>query len=298
LKYDLQAAVDFITDPTKPSPLRAIEFFTFLVAIHACGPTAPITGSGKFEPGNSLVVIVSRKLIKDARLLAAMKFLERMEADWMEANPKRRPRLQRMAKLPDYALIYDKVILKNGGWYKLRYTTGLRDLEDEIRGWKKHARNVARIIEFSTRFKPRPDKPKQTGGPTMAIDIITHDAIRKYFGTTLKSTQLYPAWQRAKSVAPFLYLLYVRKYPYYLKLIAGKELPRRLVDKVSDRERLIDFLRAYNSVVQQLRPRNYHYTELKLPDGETHGQPLIFEAFSASDPNQSVVLDEIFSYGK
>jgi hypothetical protein len=126
----------------------------------------------------------------------------------------------------------------------------------------------------------------------MAIDIVT---TCKYFGVTGKRSQLENHWSGLQSSAPFLYLTYVTKHPFFLNKIAGKNFAHRFLRKVSDRAKLIDFFGQYNSLVEVLRHRGYKYTPLFLAEN-TKFSPLI--EFPFKRPDASAVLDEIESYQK
>lgn len=295
--YDIQKAVDFILNRDKPAPLRAIKLFTLLVALHAGRSKAIVTGRGASLSQNSLVISVPRQVLRHARLLAGMKFLDHFESEWRARNPGVRATLADMAIVGDYDRIYTSIILKHGGWKKIRFTPSVQVFERQVRAWKRNARDVARIIDFSTRFEQDPAKRRLIGGVTMAIDIVTTNPGKKYFRTKKKSTQLEKAWSQQKSAAPFHYLLYTRKYPFFLKTIAGRRFAEKWLARIEDREGLLEFFAAYNAAVTRLRPRKYHYSLLSLPPN-SRTLHFNFDPIRDTDEHAKGVLDAISNYRK
>jgi hypothetical protein len=244
---------------------------------------------------SSLVLDMPRKTVRAARMLSAMKFLDRIEQDWkLKQAPEILPIFRRMIEIPEYEEIANEIIVANGSWYKLRFLESVRDLESELRDWKTQARNVARIIEFSFRYEPNPKKPKQLGGVTMATDIVTSVL---YFKVGVKDSQLEKIWSRLQCAAPFFYLIYVRKYPFYLKKIAGARFAERFLQLASDQVRLVEFFAQYNSLVAELRNRGYKYSQLRLPEN-VKSEPLSREPFRSTNKEERAVLDEIECYRK
>jgi len=170
----------------------------------------------------------------------------------------------------------------------------IRDLEGDLSEPRRRARSVARIIEFSRRFVPNPSKPKQLGGVTMATDIVTSCS---YFKVAVKDSTLEEWWRNLQSAAPFFYLIYVQKYPFFLDKIVSRDFARRYLARVDDRTTLLEFFSAYNSVALQLSQRGYNYTPLQLPD--LSGIPsLSFDPFRTGSSEEGKVLDAIDNYRK
>ena len=128
----------------------------------------------------------------------------------------------------------------------------------------------------------------------MAIDIVTSCS---YFQVAGKDSQLEEAWSDLQSAAPFFYLTYVQKHPFFFNKLAGKNFAHRFLRMALDQDKLIDFFGQYNSLVGTLRPRGYKYTPILLPENAKFA-PLIESPFKRSQKDQSTVLDEIESYRK
>jgi hypothetical protein len=294
MKFDLQESVDFILDQNNLPALRAIELFTFLVALHLGRSRRKICGPSATDDKPSLIVKISSKTAINTRILAAMKFLDRIEQEWKEKMGRDSIVLSELIKDPEYEEIMNRIILANGSWRKLRFVYSVRALENKLRKWKRQARNVARIIEFSFRFQPDPKKPKQIGGVTMAIDIVT---TCDYFNVAVKDSQLEKSWSDLQSAAPFFYLIYPQKHTFFLKKLAGKNFAHRFQRMVLDQGKLVDFFGQYNSLVGVLRHRGYRYTPLLLPEN-AKSAPLREAPFRRSEKDHSAVLDEIENYRK
>ncbi len=265
MKYDIQEAVDFITSGEKPATFRAVELFALIVALHAGTSEAKITGHQASNQEDSLILNVDQKLLKDAKLLAAMKLLDHIESEWSASHPGEKPTIQAMAQIYEYSQLYNEVILEHGGWKRIRFSDGIRNLEANVAELKPKAKDVSGIIEFSVRVSLNPKKPRQKGGVTMAIHILATKSGKDYFRTRTKKSQLEVNWAHFKAAAPFFYLLYVRKYQFFLKGIAGKKFATKWLKRVEDRKELLHFFAAYNAVVAHLKNRNYIYTPLCLP---------------------------------
>lgn len=295
VKYNINRAAERILDLERHPDLRAIDLFVFIVALHAGKATGSVAGSSSQPEGNTLIVDVPPKTLRDARLLAGMKFLESIEKRWREKNVDKKPTLRRMAANPRFKRIYDKVILRYGSWYKLRYSVALRDLEHSAKLWTSQAKDVAHLIEFSVRFAPNVQKPKQVGGITMAVDILAGEDVARHFGTRVKKTVLNDEWSRLKCAAPFLYLLYVQKHDFDLNGITSANFAKKWRKRAKNNLQLEEFFTSYNSLVAHLIPRNYNYPQLSLrPDSKCC--QIDFGSFQAKRALDNSVLIAIDGY--
>jgi len=240
------------------------------------------------------VLDVSKRQLRAAKMLAAMKMLDQLQTDWVAENDGQEPTMERMAKLEGYEEIYNQIILKNGSWYRIRHLQSIRDLEDELSEPRRRARSIARIIEFSCRFVPNPSKPKQLGGVTMATDIVTRVS---YFKVEVKDSTLEEWWRDQQSAAPFFYLIYVQKYPFFISKIVGKHFAQRYLARIGNRTTLLEFLSAYSCVVKHLSQRGYNYTPLQLPD-LSEAPSLSFCPFRNRSSDERKVLEAIDEYRK
>lgn len=297
MKFEVQRAADFILDTTQPEALRAIEFFTLIVALHSGQSVASVTGHKASSDQNSLILKVSRKILTNAKLLAALKFLDQIEDDLIEHDSKRAISLRTFADHDEFREIFDEVILKSGSWNRIRFTAGLRDFENDVDDWRKQGRNIARVLDFSVRFVPDPEKRRQTGGITMATDIVTSSEGRAFFGTSIGSTEMEKAWARLKSASPFLYLLYRQKYSYFLKGIANKGFAKKWRMRIINRGDLLRFFDAYNATAHHLKSRGYHFTLLRLPS-EPRSSDFDIVAFKRNEKNAKALLRAIEDYRK
>lgn len=295
MKFDLQNSIDLILDENNSPQLRAVELFTFLVALHLGKSATNISGHRSENECPSLTLKISPKIIRAARVLLAMKYLDHIERDWRSKKGKdTKLSIRALSQIREYEEIVDRVIFKSGSWHRLRFIDSIRDLERELDDRKWQARNVARIVEFSYRFDPNPKKPKQIGGVTMATDIVTNAS---YFKVKTKKSQLEKSWSFLKSSAPFLYLIYVQKHPFRIYKPAGKNIGQRFLTKALDREDLLEFFASYNFLTQVLAERGYHYTPVALPKN-VEPKPFARDLFNKNKPPESKILGMIARYTK
>ena len=296
MQFNIQESVNFILDTSRSSRLRAIELFTFLVVLHLGASRASITGHHR--SGNnisSLVLEIPTKVVRTAKVLSAMKFLDGLEKDWKTANNENsQPLMRQMLEVPEFEEIITETISATGSWYKLRFVRGLRDFEGDLIDAKIEAGEVARIIEFSFRFVSNPKKPKHLGGVTMATKIV---ASQPYFKMRTQDSQLEAYWAQLKGAAPFFYLIYVQKYPLELRKIAGRNFAERFLRMISDQDGLLEFFLQYNFIVDALRQRGYRYNSLQLPS-KIEFKPISQSAFSSRTPAERDVLKAIDAYPK
>src|SRR5438309_4587594 len=107
MRYNLQEAVDFILNENESRHVRAIRLFEFLVAIHIGKSRVQVCAKGQAaNPPSNLVIEVSSKWLRAARLLIAMKILDQLETDWI-METQNEPRLQQLGKIPFFEQIYD-----------------------------------------------------------------------------------------------------------------------------------------------------------------------------------------------
>jgi hypothetical protein len=245
MEFSLQESANFILEENNPPALRAIELFAFLVALHLGRSHRKICGPRASDDEASTILDIPSRTIENARILAAMKFLDRIEQEWKEKTGSDSIIISELIKNHEYEEIINQIIFANGGWGRLRFVYSVRALEKKLERRKTQARKVARIIEFSFRFQPNSEKPKQIGGVTMATDIVTSC---KYFRIDGKDSQLEKSWSVLQNSAPFFYLTYVLKHPFYLKKIAGKNFPQRFLRMVLDQAKLVEFFGHYNSL--------------------------------------------------
>src|SRR3954465_5698929 len=121
MKFNLQESIDFILDQNNLPALRAIELFTFLVALHLGRSSRKICGPRATDEKASLVLDISSKTILNAKILAAMKFLDRIEQDWKEKADRDSIVLSELSKDPEYEEIINRIIHPYGSWRKLRF---------------------------------------------------------------------------------------------------------------------------------------------------------------------------------
>jgi hypothetical protein len=113
MDFNLQESIDHIVDTDNSPELRAIELFTFLVVLHLGRSMKKVAGhSSPTNNVSSLVLKISDKRVRDAKILCAMKFLDGIEQDWkIKRGQDTAPSIRDMIKNPAYEAIINQVIL-------------------------------------------------------------------------------------------------------------------------------------------------------------------------------------------
>jgi hypothetical protein len=126
MEFNLQESANFILEENNLPALRAIELFTFLVALHLGKSRRNICGARANVDKASTILDIPSNTIANAKILAAMKFLDRIEEEWKEKTGRDSVVLSEMIKNPEYEGIFNQVILANGGWRRLRFVYSVR----------------------------------------------------------------------------------------------------------------------------------------------------------------------------
>ena len=88
----------------------------------------------------------------------------------------------------------------------MRYLPTVREFENKLEG--SGANHIGHVIDFSLHFSPNPQKPHQTGGLTMAREIVLRSP---YFSIPAGKTWFSQKWSLLRPVAAFDFLIYLQK---------------------------------------------------------------------------------------
>jgi hypothetical protein len=117
---------------------------------------------------------------RDARLLAALKLLEYLEARKLAATERNAISLRDLSKNRDYVEIFDKVILRSGGWRAIRHIRSAKEFDEQLKIRQGEARTAAQLVDFSYRFATLRPHDKRRAGATMARSIVCRSPSYKY----------------------------------------------------------------------------------------------------------------------
>jgi hypothetical protein len=109
-----------VDDSGTVSPyLRAIRLFEFQVAIFNPNSFRKLVSAERNDRAPS-------QLLRTARIFAAIKFLEDIEAELRKGNADKAVSIKQLAENPDYQAIFDEVIAPNGGWSRIRHSVSAK----------------------------------------------------------------------------------------------------------------------------------------------------------------------------
>jgi hypothetical protein len=280
VRFDIQKCVDFLLDEDKLDHRRAIKLFEFLVATHVGRPYE--------EKFSNLIIRVPKQILRAARLFAATGMFAAIEKEWAKANPGVKPKAATLARVPEYSEIYNKVWLKTSGWNAQADVPSREEFIRDLRKPRRQAKQVAKLIEISCRCA-LPHKPGKKVGISMAIATAAESG---YVGRG--KTMLWEYWEQLTTVAPFLYLIYVQKHPYWLNRIDSERFGIRLLRKIRDRGALLEFFEHYNAVVWRLS-RDYNYSQLKVPEHDECGL-LTIQPFDPKNEEEKEIASATQNY--
>ena len=105
----LNHLVELLIDESKSRYMRAIRLFEFQTAVsHPKAFKLLVATQGD--------VRAPTRILRTARIFAAIKILEKIEADLKQGKDDRFISIQDLAADEDYRSIFDDVIATNGGW--------------------------------------------------------------------------------------------------------------------------------------------------------------------------------------
>ena len=237
---------------------RAIALFGFQVAILT--PSVPVRES-------------------EARVLAALKILERVEIDTA-----RNAGLEERLKIVGYRELLD-LIIREGGARRLRSIWTTKDLWDDVSIRLKEAKDVALLVRFSHRFATfGQPTARQIGGSTMARDFVCKTTGRS--DGTLRNR-----WREYRATAVLQYLMLFHHKKLKPKQLSGKNFVERLFEQAEDIQGLRAFFAAYLDLAKTLRPRGYKFDDLKIEIVDSPAPSYELKPFSQTE------LEIIKGYG-
>ena len=259
----LNQIVELLIDESKSQYTRAISLFEFQTAIyrpkafkrlveaqvHFCAPT---------------------KILRTARVFAAIRILEKIEADLKQKKDKSAISIQDLAADEAYRSIFDDVIAANGGWRRIRHSPSARNFDrgTHLKGNKKvEAQAAANIVDYSYRFSKHlanahPGKRKNPGG-VEAAKYVVRNAVRPVAGESAMKSY----WRKYQFTAIFLFLIFNLKFDLKPPRVSKSNFLEKLLRQADDIEELRRFFSAYQTVratLSKLKYKQYPALDLEL----------------------------------
>jgi hypothetical protein len=203
-------------------------------------------------------------VVRDARLLAALKLLEHIEKRILQANNKKELSWHDLSNDSDYVEVFEQVFLRSGGWGAIRNIWSTKEFEEQVQITVGRSRVIAKILDFSYRFTMLKANDRRRAGVTMARSIVRKSPSYKYrrrLGT------LKQRWSAYKTTAAFLYLLFIQKFHVMPPSISSSQFSKILLKQAADVEHLAEFFQAYRHVCEVLHIRGYNFPRINAVDG-------------------------------
>jgi hypothetical protein len=239
----LKHIVERLIDGSKSRYSRAISLFEFQTAV--------------YRPKAFKCLIATKgdaraptEILRTARIFAAIKILEKIEADLRQKRADSVISLRDLAADEDYRSIFDDVIATNGGWTRIRHSQSARTFDKSMKRREKKAQAAAGIVDFSYRFSKNltgKEYPgKRNPGGVEAARYVVRTSYEPYIG---KKTTIKGRWRTYQVPAVFVYLLLNQGFDLGPPRVGSKEFVEVLLRQVGD----IDALRKYFSAYQIVR---------------------------------------------
>jgi hypothetical protein len=244
----LDQIVGRLIDDKDSARRRAIRLFEFQVAV--------------FDPYSFRQLVASKndqrapsKLLRTARIFAAIRFLEAIEEKLQQENPAKPVSIAQLAENTDFQTIFDDEIAPNGGWRQIRNSRSVRSFDKKIKNQRKKANAVANYIDFSYRYDQYCIDPKRKGGITAACSVVR--TASSYQSKMSRSTSK-KRWSDFHSTAPFLYLLLKQSFDLAPPRVGSLDFSETLLKQVTDITILRCFFRAYQQLCEALKRQGYN----------------------------------------
>jgi hypothetical protein len=246
----LEHIVERLIDESKSSYSRAIDLFEFQTAV--------------YRPKASFQRLIATqrdaraptKVLRTARIFAAIRILEKIEEDLREKRDSSVVSLRDLAADEDYRSIFDDVIATNGGWRRIRQSQSVMAFDESMKCRKKEAKPAAKIVDFSYRYSKHLSSSKYPGkknpGGVEAAKYVVRKAYNFGKKTTIKNR-----WKGYKVTAVFVYLLLMRDFDFGPPRVGSRKFVEVLLRQVSNIDGLRKFFCAYQEVQGVLSKLNY-----------------------------------------
>jgi hypothetical protein len=273
--FNVDEAVRAILDANEALSIRALKLYELQLAILLC--QRPVVrkkgapsrnGTQTLRPGRGYVVWVDASIFRRGCAYAVTHLLEHIEKTDKGANGEA-GMASRLAGDEDYTRLMQS-FHELGGWFTMRSTRNARSLRALFRINAAQARDTARVIAFSLRFKTLPDFPRILGGLTTArivLNELRDDCPKECmaFKPAHAWSTLRTYWERHQYVATLIYLAsFEGEHLLRSTNLAGKAFASILLRKASDRDAFARCISRHNAISRYLaRYRGYSTTEIK-----------------------------------
>ena len=245
----LNQIVGLLIDESQSLYIRAISLFEFQTAVYR-----PKAFERLIEAQVGLRA--PTKILRTARIYAAIRILEDIEANLKQKKSDRVMSIQDSAANEEYRNIF-AVFAANGGWRRLRHSQSARNFDKSTMAKHIEAQVVANIVDFSCRYSKHlagEQYPGRTNpGGVHAAKYVVRNGYKPTFGeSTIKSR-----WREYQLPAIFLYLMHYQKFDVRPCRVGSKHFLDALLQQAGNTDELRRYFCAYQTVCAALLERKY-----------------------------------------
>jgi hypothetical protein len=247
----LDQIVQLLVDETKSRYIRAITLFEFQTALYR-----PKAFERLIE--GEVGLRAPTAILRTARIFAAIKILEKIEADLRQKRADSIISLRDLAADEDYLNVFDDVIATNGGWTRIRHSQSARTFDNRMKASKNKAQAAAGIVDFSYRFFKNPPSTaypdRRNPGGVEAARYVVRTSYAPKIG---KKSTIKNRWREYQVPAVFVYLLLNQGFDLGPPRVGSKGFVEVLMRQVGDVAVLRSYFFAYQIVRSALSKRGY-----------------------------------------
>jgi hypothetical protein len=240
---------------------RAIALFEFQTAVYR--PKA----FDDLIKANEVGLRAPTKILRTARIFAAIKILEKIEADLSQQRADSIISLRDLAADEDYRSVYDDVIAANGGWARIRHSQSARTFDDSMAARKEEAQAAAGIVDFSYRFSKHLASTQYPGRKNPGGAEAARYVVRISFEPQIGKTTIKDRWRKYQAPAVFVYLLLNQGFDLGPPRVGSKEFVEVLLRQAGDIDVLLKYFSAYQivrSAFSKLKYKKFPPLDLEL----------------------------------
>ena len=248
----LNHVVEFLTKNCKSTCRfhRAIRLFEFQVSLFYPKAFEGLVAS-------KIDVPAPTKILKTARIFAAIKILEKIEADMKKEKNSSRISIQELAANENYRNIFDGVIGINGGWRRIRHSMSARRFDKNIVARCRDAQFAANIVDFSYRFSKHLGSTRYSGRTNPGGVSAARYVVGKAYRPRMEETSIKNRWRAYQLQGIFLYLMLNQQFNMKPPRVGAKKFLEELLRQADNLEELRRFFCAYQAVRAALLDQKY-----------------------------------------
>jgi hypothetical protein len=214
--------------------------------------------------------------------LAATKFLELMELDFLAARGAQRVTARRHRQLLNderYASLYNSVIAPYGGWARLFKTPSAKEFDRRLAEQYDASKVVADLIAYRVRYLEHDGRDKNGASVNRSV-FFTSQSQKGEGGLSPRS--IWPIWKQFKHSSIFVYLIEKQDFEFRLTRIQGATLLNELCEGAANLQTLRRFFGMYAYIAERLQHARRPFKTLIVPPMVDRIPP-VTEPFSVSE---------------